>query len=446
MKTAAQPSLATLLMQGDRGREAHAELRHQVIRALAPLCTVLALVCVWSALAPLSGAVVAPAQVKVELNRKTIQHQEGGIVREILVRNGQRVRAGDPLIVVGDMRSDAELSLLQDQLRAERIRSRRAAAEAALASHFAAPGDLAGLPAAADSLAREQALFSARRRTLDEQVGSLRAQMREAHTQIAALESQVEATDTSGKLSVEELEINDRLAQQGFIHRTRLLALQRASADYRARLGEYRSDLATARQRMGELEARIAQARNQYQQVAADELKESAARVRELEERLRPSRDQVERQYVRSPVDGEVMAMRVSAVGEVIGPREAILDVVPAREKLVVEARIRPEDIDYVRRDGNAEVRLTALDSRSVPPLPGKVVFVSPDRVTASDGRESWFVATIEVEVGAISDRSSIRLQAGMPAEVFVTTVARTLVQYLTKPFNAFANRAMREP
>jgi HlyD family secretion protein len=197
---------------------------------------------------------------------------------------------------------------------------------------------------------------------------------------------------------------------------------------------------------MGELEARIAQARNQYQQVAADELKESAARVRELEERLRPSRDQVERQYVRSPVDGEVMAMRVSAVGEVIGPREAILDVVPAREKLVVEARIRPEDIDYVRRDGNAEVRLTALDSRSVPPLPGKVVFVSPDRVTASDGRESWFVATIEVEVGAISDRSSIRLQAGMPAEVFVTTVARTLVQYLTKPFNAFANRAMREP
>ena len=346
MKTTAVPSLAALLMQGDRDAAALAELRRQVYWALAPLCAVLVLFGVWTATAPVSGAVVAQAQVKVELNRKTVQHQEGGIVREILVRDGQTVRAGQPLIVVGDVRSDAELSLLQDQLRAERIRSRRAAAEAALEARFAAPADLAGRPDAAEHLARERALFVARRRTLDEHLDSLRSQIREAHAQMAALESQIEATDTSAKLSAEELEINDKLAQQGFVQRTRLLALQRTAADYRAHLGEYRSDLAVARQRVGELEARIAQARNQYQQQAADEMKEAAAKVRELEERLRPSQDQVERQLVRSPVDGEVMAMRVSAVGEVIGPREPILDVVPAREKLVVEARIHPQDID----------------------------------------------------------------------------------------------------
>src|SRR5262249_18440894 len=156
----------------------------------------------------------------------------------------------------------------------------------------------------------------------DEQVASLRLQMREAHAQAEALETQIAATEMSAKLSNEELEINDRLAQQGFVQRTRLLALQRTAADYRAKVGEYRSELALSRQRSGELEARIAQAQNQYQQQAADELKEASARIRELQERLRPSQDQVERQYVRSPVDGEVMGLRVSAVGDVIGPRE----------------------------------------------------------------------------------------------------------------------------
>ena len=446
MNTVAVPTLAALLMQGERDPGARAELRRQVYWALAPLCTVLLLVGVWVAAAPVSGAVVAQAQVKVELNRKTVQHQEGGIVREILVRNGQKVRAGEPLIVVGDVRSDAELSLLQDQLRAERLRSHRAAAEAALEARFAAPADLAGLPEAVEHLARERALFVARRRTLDEHVGSLRSQIREAHAQMAALESQIEATDTSARLSAEELEINDKLARQGFVQRTRLLALQRTAADYRARLGEYRSDLAIARQRVGELEARIAQARNQYQQQAADELKEAAAKVRELEERLRPSRDQVERQFVRSPVDGEVMAMRVSAVGEAIGPREPILDVVPAREKLVVEARIHPQDIDTVRKDAPAEVRLSTLDARNMPLLPAKVVFVSADRVTDPESGASWFVATVEVDGMALENRPGLRLQAGMPAELFVTTRSRTLFQYLAEPLGVFASRAMREP
>ena len=446
MKTPQTASFATLLTQEAPDDTARAELRRQIRRMLVPLAVVLALCAGWSATAPLSGAVVAPAQIKVELNRKTVQHQEGGIVREILVRDGQKVRAGEPLVVVGDVRTDSELSLLQDRLSAESIRSARAAAEAALESHFAVPGDVAGTAAATDHMARERALFAARRRTLDEQVASLRAQIREAHAQAAALETQIAATQTSADLSTEELEINDKLAQQGFVQRTRLLALQRTAADYRAKVGEYRSDMALARQRMGELEARIAQAQNQYQQQAADELKEASARVRELQERLRPSQDQVERQLVRSPVDGEIMAMRVSAIGDVIGPREPILDVVPAREKLVVEARIHPQDIDYVRKDAPAEVQLSAFDGNTTPLMPGRIVFVSPDRVTSQDGREAWFIATVEVDASSLQSHPEIRLQAGMPAELFVTTTRRTLFQYLAKPLGAFSARAMREP
>jgi HlyD family type I secretion membrane fusion protein len=431
--------MKTVLSQGHLDADARNELRRQTRDLLVPLAAVAVLAGLWTATAPLSGAIVAPAQVKVELNRKTVQHQEGGIVREILVRDGQKVRAGEALVMIGDVRSDAELSLLRDRLNGELVRKARAAAEAALEPRF-------GVAQSSEHAEREQALFAARRRTLDEHVASLQAQIRDARAQAAALESQIAANEAAARLSAEEIEINEKLARQGFVHRTRMLALERGAADYRSRIGEAQSDLAAARQRTGELQARIAQARNQYQSQAADELKEASARMREIEERLRPSQDQVERQLVRSPVDGEVMAMRVSAAGEVIGPREAILDVVPAREKLVLEARIRPEDIDHVRKDGLAEVRLAAFDARNTPLLPGRIVFVSPDRVTRPNGAESWFVATVELDTAALRNQPHLRLQAGMPAEVYVTTSERTLFEYLARPLATFASRAMREP
>jgi multidrug efflux pump subunit AcrA (membrane-fusion protein) len=145
-------------------------------------------------------------------------------------------------------------------------------------------------------------------------------------------------------------------------------------------------------------------------------------------------------------VDGEVMSLRISAPGEAIGPRQPILDVVPAREKLVIEARIRPEDIDYVRKDSPAEVRVTAFDARTTPLLAGRVVFVSPDRVTKPESGESWFTATVEVDAGMLNNHPQLRLQAGMPAELYVTTAERTVLEYLAKPLGAFASRAMREP
>jgi HlyD family type I secretion membrane fusion protein len=439
-------TFAGLLARHSGDLDTRAELARQTRRMLFPLAVVAGLIAFWSATAPLSGAVVANGQLKVELNRKTVQHQEGGIVREILVRDGQRVRAGQPLLVVGDVRSDSELSLFQDQLRAARMRSARAEAEAALQTRFVAPPDLAGHPQAASHFVREHALFTARRRTLDEQVVALEKQIREAHAQAGALGSQIAATENSARLSAEELEINNKLVKEGFISRTRLLELQRGASDYSAKVGEYRSELAIANQRAGDLEARIAQARNQYQQQAADELKDASAKMRELEERLRPSRDQVERQIVRSPVDGEVMSLHVSAAGEVLGPRQPILDVVPENEKLVVEARIHPQDIGHVHKDAPAEVRLSAFDARIVPLLPAKVLFVSPDRVTQPDTNESWFVATVEVDAASLKNNPQIHLHAGMPAELFVTTPQRTLFQYLTKPLSLFAARAMREP
>ncbi|HJW12266.1 MAG TPA: HlyD family type I secretion periplasmic adaptor subunit [Albitalea sp.] len=439
-------ALAEVLMHASPDSGQRREWQRQVRSLLLPVAVAAGLLAAWTAAAPLAGAVVAPAQLKVEYKRKTVQHQEGGIVREILVHDGQQVRAGDPLLVVGDLRQEAELKLLQDQWRAARARVARAEAESRLAARFDAPDELQRDSAAADHIARERAVFASRRAALDEQGALLQAQVLQAQAQAAALESQIDATKVSGKLSEEELAMNEDLARQGFVNRTRLIGLQRIAADYKSRLGEVGGELAAARQRVAELRARGAQLRLSYQTQATDELKDAASRVRELEERLRPSQDQVERQVVRAPVDGDVMSLHVAGPGAVIAPREPLLDVVPRHEKLVVDARIEPQDIEHVHVGGAAEVRLLSADARRTPLLPAKVTFVSADRVTQGETGKAWFDVTVEVDARALEQLPAVRLQAGMPAELYVTTGDRTLLEYLTKPLRTFSQRALREP
>ena len=194
-----------------------------------PLGIATALLVAWASMAPVSGAVVAGARIKVELERKTVQHREGGIVREIKVRNGQKVRAGDVLVMIDDVRSDAELSLLEDQLRAERVRHARVSAEAALARQFDDKA-FAGDARMGEHLERERAQFAARRRTLEEQLDALQLQMGAARAQSAAIESQIESARESARLAAQELELNEKLVKDGYVSRARVLALQRSRA------------------------------------------------------------------------------------------------------------------------------------------------------------------------------------------------------------------------
>lgn len=444
MNPAGTRSIADLLNDRDHATD-RPQWRRLARQGAVTLAITGAAVIFWAAAAPIAGAVVAPARIKVELNRKTVQHQEGGIVREILVREGQHVQAGDPLLVVGDLRTDAELALHRDALRAALAARARATAEAALQPGVTIPPELQGADAA-DHVGRERALFAARRRALDDQVASLREQVHQAQSQAEALQARIDAADDSNQYAASELQMNEQLVKEGFINRTRMLALQRNAADYRARLAEFRGELAAVRQRIGEMNAHSAQLRNQYQSQAADELKEASTRVRETEQKLLPSRDQAERQLVRSPVAGEVMALRVAAVGEAIAPRAPLLDVVPEQERLVVEARVRPQDVEHVRKGGSAEVRLLGDEASALRPLPARVTFVSPDRMSSPDGRDAWFDTTVEVDATALRQRPDVRLQAGMPVELFVTTAQRTPIEYLAKPLSLFATRAMREP
>jgi epimerase transport system membrane fusion protein len=402
----------------------------------------------WAAIAPLSGAVIAPGYVKVDLNRKVVQHQEGGTVRAVRVRDGERVKQGQELVVLEDVRIEAQLDLLRTQLDAERAKAARLEAERAYAATPAFPPELlqrASEAKVSEQLARETQLFRARRDAMETQIALLRKQIAETAREIEALGEQLGAEQRALKLQKEELTANEGLLSQGYVQKTRVLTLQRATAEYEARHGERRAELSKARQRAAELELRILSMRNAYAQTAADELKESTSRIFDLEERIRPSRDASERQKILAPIGGEVVGLRVFSRGAVIGPREVLMEIVPDEKRLIIEARIRPEDINYVRPGSEADVRLTAYKQRTTPLVQGAVTYVSGDRLVESQTGMPFYVVHVDVPSEKLAE-GGLRLQAGMPAEVFIRTDARTTFDYLVAPITSYFRRAMREP
>jgi epimerase transport system membrane fusion protein len=401
----------------------------------------------WAALAPLTGAIVAPGFVKIDLNRKVVQHQEGGIVRDIRVRDGERVKRGQVLVVLEDVKVDATVDMLSIQLIADRAKSARLTAEAAYAPKIVFPGDIVRRQdefKVLEILERERALFRSRRDAVEDQIASLRAQIKETQAEAAALNEQIAAEERAMSLQKEELKANAELLQQGYVQKTRVLTLQRAVAEYEAQHGQHRADLSRTRQKAAELELRIITAQNTYKQTAVDELKEATAHMFDLEERLRPSKDAAERQQVLAPIDGEVVGLRVFTPGAVVGPRDVLMEIVPSDKTLIVEARIRPEDINHVTKGTAADIRLTAYKQRTTPLVQGTVSYVSGDRmVDPQNANIAYYVVQLEVSTQSLGE---LHMTAGMPAEVFIRTDSRTALDYLLEPVSVYLRRAMREP
>jgi HlyD family type I secretion membrane fusion protein len=403
----------------------------------------------WAALAPLSGAIIAPGFVKVDLNRKVVQHLEGGIVREIRVRDGDRVKQGQPLVVIEDVRVDATMDQLGTQLIAERAKAARLAAEAAYAAKPVFPSDIQRREnelKVAETLERERALFQVRRGAVESQIALLRRQVRESSDEAAALNDQIAAEARAIALQREELKANEDLLKQNYVQKTRVITLQRAVAEYEARHGEHRAELAKARQRSSELDLRILSAQNAYKQTAIDELKDATARIFDIEERLRPSQDAAQRQQVMAPIAGEVVGLRVFTPGAAVGPRDVLMEIVPNDKTLIVEARIRPEDINHVRAGSEADIRLTAYKQRTTPLVQGTVSYVSGDRLVDPQSGAPYYVVHIGVAPGALAEAGNLRLQAGMPAEIFIRTDQRSAFDYLLAPVTSYLRRGMREP
>ena len=402
----------------------------------------------WVWLAPLSGAVIGAGQVKVDMNRKTVQHQEGGIVGEILVRDGSKVNAGQNLILLKDVRVDAGNELVRTQLDAELAKNARLQTEQAGAAAIAFPPELADRSAdsrIAEILNRESSLFAVRRDALASQLSLIARQVRDTQGEIQARLTQLKADDAALKHHRDELTANEALEKEGFIGKTRLTQLQRAAVEYESRRAENQAELARAQQKVSELELRAETLRSQFKQEASNELRQTTAAVFDLRERLRPAQDAELRQRIVAPIAGEVVDLKFTSVGAVIGPREPILDIVPENPVLLVEARVRPEDIGYVHLNSAADVRLTAFRQRITPTVVGKVTYISADRLVDRQSNAPYYVVQVRVSAESLRKAGDLQLQAGMPAEVFIQTTSRNALQYLLDPILGFLQRSMRE-
>ena len=427
----------------------HAEQPWPLIRAgiIGSVLLVLA-IGVWVALAPLSGAVMGPGFVKVDMNRTTVQHQEGGIVGEILVRDGSKVRAGQTLIVLRDVRVDAGSEAARGQLDGELAKAARLAAEQTGATEISFPAELTARgsdPGVAELLRHEKSVFRVRRESLANQVALLRNQAKEARDEIKARGAQTKADDEAIRYQREELAQNRLLAEQGFVSKARLLVLQREAAQYESRRAEGAADLAFAQQKVSDLELRAETLRSTFNQQASSELRQTTAAIFELRQRLRPAQDAEARQRIAAPIAGEVVDLKVNTVGTVIAPRDPILDIVPEDPDLLIEARVRPEDISYVRPDAHADVRLTAFRQRITPTVDGRVTYISADRLVDKATSVPYYMVHVRVSPEALRKAGNLKLQAGMPAEVFIQTSSRNSLQYLLDPFLGFLQRSMRE-
>ncbi|MEX8521036.1 MAG: HlyD family type I secretion periplasmic adaptor subunit [Leptothrix sp. (in: b-proteobacteria)] len=413
----------------------------------ALMITVLALVSFMS-VASLEGAVVASGAVKVDLNRKVVQHQEGGIVHAVYVRDGQQVVAGQVLLELSDVAVNASVGLLRNQRDAELTRTARLEAEKTYARHINFPTELTNRrtePEVDELVARERALFAARRSTLESQQEVLRRQIDEVQAEIRALDQQLVSERKAGILQQEELRLNERLAEQHYIDRPKLIALERALAEYVTRIGSHEADLARARQKINDLKLKMLSLRNDYSESATRDQRESSSRLLEVEQRLQPTQDAANRQRIVAPVGGEVVGLKVFSAGAVIGPRDVLMEIMPVGAKLVIEARVRPEDIVRIKPGAAVDVRLTAFSHRDTPVVVGQVDYISADAFTDQTSGARYYTIMVQVSQEALNQAGNLYLQAGMPAEVYVKTKRRTIAAYLFEPVSGFLSHSMRE-
>ncbi len=401
----------------------------------------------WAALTPLAEAAIAPGLLKVEGTRRTIQHFEGGIVREILVRDGDEVRAGQALLRLDQPQAAQQTETLRSQRWALMAQDARLVAELANASQVAFPHELSRVtdPRARDAVTGQSALFEARQVALNSQLQVLEARVEQYEAQIRSAAAQQDAQQRMLVLLRAEEANTAQLLRQGLARLPQLLAIQRQVASTEGNIADVINQIQRSRAQIQEAQNEMRRLRDQRMQEVSTELRDVRVRLAETEEKLRAAEDTTNRMEVTAPEDGTVLNLRVFTVGAVVRPGDPVMDLVPREDRIIAEVNVQPNDIETVHPGLVAELRLPAFKQRLVPYLHGHVTFVASD-VTQDERRgTSYYRVHIELDQDQLRTLEGVQLRPGMMVEAQIQTGSRSFGRYLLQPvFDSF-HRAFRE-
>jgi HlyD family type I secretion membrane fusion protein len=401
----------------------------------------------FSVLVPLSEAAIAPGTIKAEGSRRSIAHLEGGIVRDILVRDGDQVRAGQPLLRLDDVQAMTGRESARAQRWALLAQDSRIAAEIAGAPAIAFPPDLIATddPRAREAMDGQRVLFASRQASLRSQLQMLEQRILQFQSQGASAEAQIGSQRR--QLALLQREENDvqALVRQGLERFPRLLALQRQVASADGTIADLSAQIERARAQVAEAQFQIRQVMDQRLQEASTEGREVRSKLNEAEERLRAASDVSARREILAPEDGTVLNARFFNPGAVVRAGEPVMELVPARDKLIAEVRVAPTDIDSVHPGLQAEIRLPAFKQRLVPFLNGEVTVVAGDVTTEERTGHEYYRVRVSIDEGQLARLENVTLRAGMPVEAQIQVGERSFLRYMIQPLIDSFHRAFRE-
>ena len=403
----------------------------------------------WAAAAPLSSAAIAPGVVSPKSSRQTVQHLEGGIIRDLLVHEGDHVVAGQTLITLEDVGARAEVQSLRNRYNQLIATEARLAAEREGAPDIAFPPALLaqlsdpGIRQIVDAQVNQ---FNTRRANDDSRKAILRQRVAELQQQIGGLQEQLTSVERQNALIDEEAGSVQTLVAKGLERKPRLLALQRNQAELLGQEGDFKAKIAQANEAIGETKLEIMKTDTERTEDVAAQLADTQAKSAETFQGLRERDDRLARTAITAPVTGIVMDLRFKTTGGVIKPGENVIDIIPTEDALVIDARVATKDIEEVHAGLKASVMFPAYNQRTLPRLEGKVTQVSADTLTDERTGERYYTARVEVDRHKIHEMApNIELQPGMQADVFIATGERTMLEYLLGPFLNVLNKSFRE-